>query len=219
MNNTKFALGLSLFIVGGLAALVVAINPAASWNIYAALGIMYVAVFGLGLLGPQVPPLWRDIHAHRAEAKKFSYDAAHYGEPQVGQAGGATVENATKAHIGAWRAWWLEVFVYAAQNGGVVSWKDKDGKGLQNIVKRHEHWLNYVVGPFNSPQHRWLEPAYQGGKTKLREGVSVWFIVNELSRGNVPPAPLDAPPPLKSGEFETVNSSENSDGTVEKELQ
>lgn len=218
--SARFAFGLAAFIVGSITALIVAIRPDVAVNVYISLIFIYASVVGLLLALPGIPELVVDAASAYHETKRHLYEARTLGQGgAVPDTAGVTVENASKAHIGAWRAWWLEVFVYAAQNGGVVSWKDKDGKGLQNIVKRHEHWLNYVVGPFNSPQHRWLEPAYQGGKTKLREGVSVWFIVNELSRGNCPPPPLDAPPALKSGEFETQETPVNYGETVEKELQ
>lgn len=230
MNSTKprpslllFAFGLSVIVATLRAAWTGLWHPEDfGWIAFA-----FCLSFGITLVGGwsffALPVEWHtmltDVQYQATEKAKLVHQAETLGAaPVAGNGAGAVVDNPSKAHIAAWRAWWLAVFVYAAEHGGVVSWKDKDGNGLLKLVKRHEHWLNYFVTPFNGPQYRWLEPCYQGGKTKLREGVTIWFIIGELTRGNVPPTPLDLPPAFKSGEFETVETSEFTDETLVKEL-
>lgn len=105
-----------------------------------------------------------------------------------------TIDNdAESKRLGLWRAYWIRVMEWSREHGGVVSYRN----GLQAIMK-YQDWIDSLAFPFI--RKGWMTPVYQGGKSKLADGISVAHILNELSASRCPPAPFGDPPVLRTVE-------------------
>jgi hypothetical protein len=118
--------------------------------------------------------------------------------------------NETMRHRTAWREFWITVVIWSFERGGVVSWRDKEKGGFETIISRYEDWSAGIAVPF--VKAGWLSPVYQGGKTKLMEGITFTHIMSQLANDNLPPLPHTLPPAIHlNSQQSTAETPSNTD--------
>ena len=110
-----------------------------------------------------------------------------------------------------WRTYWITVMTWSLAHGSVVSWRN----GLQPLMS-YPDWRDSIVLPFI--RMGWLTPIYQGSKSKLADGVTVGYILNELSAMRCPTAPYGVPPVLLAEVFQHEESQSNSSERLSREF-
>lgn len=211
------AIGLAIFIDAAL--FIAAYFFAPDWLFYKLMGALPF-VFVLFVAAPYGATSvydfinWKDDRALVKQQKalelarlKLEYVRLH--ESTV-EAKVEIVDNADETdRLRSWRDYWIRRMEKANERGGVVSWRG----GFESELP-YSDWRDSIAIPFI--RQGWFTPIYQGSKTKLAQGITVAFILNELSANRCPTAPFGLPPKvLYSPEFEQSDSqakhSEQSD--------
>lgn len=215
------AIGLAIFV--DAAVFIVSYFFAPDWLFYKLMGVLPF-VFILLVAAPYGTISvydfinWKDEHELTKQQRaleiarlRLEYARMHEAtlEPKV-----ATVidNDVERERLRAWRDYWIRRMEKANERGGVVSWRN----GFQTELSYND-WRDSIVFPFI--RIGWFMPISQGSKTKLADGVTIAFILNELSANRCPPAPFGSPPQLlQSKGFEQSESQANSSEQLNREF-
>lgn len=206
------AIGLAVFINSAIFICAYFLAPDwLYWKIMGALPFVFVlfvaAPYGATNIADALN--WRDDQALVKQQKalelarlKLEYERLHEAaiEPKA-----EIVDNADEhERLRAWRDYWIRRMEKANERGGVVSWRG----GFESELSYND-WRDSIAIPFI--RQGWFTPIYQGSKTKLAQGVTVAFILNELSANRCPTPPYGLPPVLLAEESkQSVSQAESS---------
>lgn len=223
MNNNQpsmivKAIGLAIFIDASV--FIAAYFFAPDWLFYKLMGALPF-VFVLFVAAPYGATSvydfinWKDDRAlvkqqKAIELARLKLEYAKLKDSPLGMKVETVVDNADETErLRSWRDYWIRRMEKANERGGVVSWRG----GFEGDLSYND-WRDSIAIPFI--RQGWFTPIYQGSKTKLAQGMTVTFVLNELSANRCPTPPYGLPPVLQSEVLKQSKSHENTSQNSEK---